>query len=395
MLLLLSLIATADFTQFRDPVLGEDVPIAFDLSSGENVAWIAALKGRGLSSPVVIGDRVVLTYCAGLDQERLGVVCFDDATGRELWKREFWATGRTAAHQKTSNAAPSPASDGERVFAFWSSGDLVAIALDGTVQWVRGLQADYPNASNSLGMSSSLAYADGTVVVQLEADAKAVAFGIDAENGTNRWVLDNRPTAANWTSPVVVEAGGRSLALLQSSDGVTAVDAATGSEVWTFDEGASTIPSTAVGSDRVYVPSGGVAAIDPGTGEVVWKNDKLNLGTASAIELDGRLYTLNRQGVLTAADAATGETLSKERVVGPYSASPVAAAGRLYLVNEEGVVKVVDVSGDEPEIVHEAEFGETILATPAIRGDAMYLRSDGHLWKIAPTEASAESADAK
>ena len=391
LLLLLALLApaeAADYTQFRAAVVGGDVPTTFDPETGENVAWTAELRGRGLSTPLVIGDRVFVTYCDGLNQERLGVACYDDASGELIWRREFWATGRPVAHRKSSNAAPTPTSDGERVFAFWSSGDLVAIDFGGVVQWVRGLQADYPNASNSLGMSSSLVTADGVVVAQLEADAESVAFGIDAIDGTNRWVLPDRPKKANWTSPSIATADGRSLVMLQSSRGVSAVDIATGSEVWNYDDGASTIPSTFVTGDVVLVPSNGITALEAASGKPLWNESKLSIGTATPYVLADRLFTINRQGVLTTSDLGSGQTLGKVRVEGPYSASPVAAGERLYLVNEDGTVKVVDVSGDDAEIVHETDFGETILATPAVRGDALYLRSDGHLWKVAPTDAN-------
>ncbi len=84
-------------------------------------------------------------------------------------------------------AANSPASDGKFVFALYSSCDLVALDLDGNVQWIRGLGVDYPNASNSLGMSSSLVVADGTVVAQIENDSQSIALGVDALTGVTAW----------------------------------------------------------------------------------------------------------------------------------------------------------------------------------------------------------------
>ncbi|HTD67604.1 MAG TPA: PQQ-binding-like beta-propeller repeat protein, partial [Candidatus Limnocylindria bacterium] len=155
--------ATADWPQFRGPLgngiaSAADVPAKLDTNS---IAWAADLPGRGLSSPIIIGDRVFVTCSSGPKQDRLHVICFNAKDGTKRWERRFWATGRTMSHDKTSVAAPTPASDGERIFAIFSSNDLVCLDLEGNLIWIRGLTRDYPNASNSLGMSSSLTVTDG------------------------------------------------------------------------------------------------------------------------------------------------------------------------------------------------------------------------------------------
>ena len=118
-------------------------------------------------------------------------------------------------HSKTSVAAPTPCSDGKLVYAVYSSNDVVCLDLDGNLQWLRGLTADYANVSNSLGMSSSPVVSGGTLVVQVENDSESYTLGLAKGSGINRWRLD-RPKAANWTSPVVLRNG---LVALQSSKG--------------------------------------------------------------------------------------------------------------------------------------------------------------------------------
>ena len=157
-LLTLTLSAHADWLNFRGPQGSGYAPEISDLPetlAESTTAWKVALPGRGLGSPLLIGDRVYLTAASGPEQKQLHILCFNAADGSPVWERKFWATGRTMSHNKTNVAAPTPASDGERIYALFSSNDLICVDLDGNVKWMRGLTLDYPNASNSLGMASS------------------------------------------------------------------------------------------------------------------------------------------------------------------------------------------------------------------------------------------------
>tara|TARA_R110002072_G_scaffold302710_2_gene487659 strand:- start:185451 stop:186689 length:1239 start_codon:yes stop_codon:yes gene_type:complete len=384
----------ADWLQFRgNDVSGvsalSEIPATW--SDTENIAWKVDLPGRGLSGAIVIGDQVVVTASSGFRQDRLHVLSFDRTSGKKVWERQFWATGRTMTHPKMCVATPTPASDGERIFAFYSSNDVVCLDLDGNLLWLRGLTHDFPNASNSLGMSSSPIVIGDTLIVQVENDAESFATGLDTSTGKARW-KKARPKKANWTSPTVWQnRDSEPLALLQSSAGVEAVDPRTGETQWKFEDGASTIPSSVVTTDSLLVPSNGLTALRPGENkgddakspEVLWNDNRLGPGTSSPIVVDGKVFVVNRAGVLQAADVTTGSILWKVRLKGPFSATPVAAGKQLIFFNEEGGAQVVDISGAEGEIVGENTVGETILSTPAISDNEMFVRSDGHLWKIA------------
>jgi len=382
----------ADWRQFRGSdatgvAHDETTPLEWNRDSGKNIAWTADLPGRGLSGPIVIGDRVVLTASSGYRQDRLHVLCFDSSTGEKLWERQFWATGRTMCHPKMCVATPTPASDGERIFAFYSSNDLVCLDLDGNLQWFRGLTYDSPNASNSLGMASSPIVIGKTVIVQVESEGDSFATGIDVATGIGRWKI-NRPRASNWTSPAILrgESPEKDLVLLQSGKGLTAYAPETGEEVWSFPEGCSTISSTAVAADLILAPSGGLTALRLPQGslnpEVLWKEGRLSPSTASPIVFENHVYTVNRSGVLACASLADGKMRWQLRLKGPYSATPLVAGGHLYYVNEEGTTHVVKPGETKGEIVATNELGETILATPAAADGALYFRSDAHLWKI-------------
>ncbi len=383
-------VALADWTQFRGrdgsgAVAEASLPTTLDPQ--KSVRWHADLPGRGLSSPIVVGDRVFVTCSSGARQSRLHVICFNAADGAMLWERQFFATGRTMCHEKTSVAANSPASDGQRVFALFSCNDLVALDLEGNLLWVRALSLDYPNVSNSLGMSSSVVVSEGTVVAQVENDTQPLALGIDAATGLNRWKLE-RPKMANWTSPIVFRdpATGRETVCLQSGKGLLGVEPATGKELWNYTEGASTVPSTAAAAGVLYVPSQGITAIKPGAaGQAptqLWRANTLRPGTSSPVVSGDRVYTINGAGVLSCGNVQNGDRVWQLRMKGPFSASPVMAGRFLYAPNETGLLQVVDTSKPEGELVSEMELGETILSTPAVTTDSLYLRSGGKLWRI-------------
>lgn len=381
------LAAGADWRQFRGNQATGVAPEA-DLTKAAQleVAWTQPLQGRGLSSPIVVGNKVIVTSSSGYRQDRLHVACFDAQSGQPLWERQFYATGRTGSHTKTCNAAPTPASDGERIFALYSSDDLICLDLEGNLLWYRGLMVDFPNASNSLGMAQSPLVVGGTLVVQIENDSQSLAVGIDPATGVSRWTSD-RPKRANWTSPTILPGPTpeEDLVLLQSSAGISAVKPQTGQVVWKYDNGASTIPSSTVHAGRVFVPSNGTTTLQfaPGSAnpEVIWNEGKLGPGTASSIVLDNRLLVLNRAGVLLSAEPETGKIQWQKRLEGPFSSSPVGAGQLAFFFNEHGLAQVVKV-GEDGDVVATKDLADTILCTPSVAGSAVYVRSDKMLWKL-------------
>ncbi len=390
LLLLLPLGARADWLNFRGPGASGYAP-AISASVGEldenTLAWKSPLPGRGLGSPVLVGDKVFITAASGPDQQQLHVLCFAEKDGSLLWERRFWATGRTMSHNKTNVAAPTPASDGQRIFALYSSNDLVCLDLEGNLLWMRGLTLDYPNASNSLGLAASPLVAGDTLVAQIENDSESFAAGFDLSTGVNKWKRD-RPKTANWTSPTTLEMDGETVVALQSGEGVVGLLPGTGSTLFELKGGASTIPSAAASGDELYVPANGLTAskvaADGAPPKTLWNEKKQRPGTASVLVVDDKVFLVNNAGVLTCVERGSGAERWSIRLEGPFSGSPVAAKdGRIYLFSEQGVGQVIDPAGDKGEVTSRVELGETILSTPALGEGTLFIRSDGHLWKFA------------
>ena len=383
----------ADWPAFRGPA-SSGASSSAEIPAQPKIAWSAKLPGRGLASPIIIGDRVFVTAAEGAGQERLSVLCFQAGDGALLWERSMQATGRTMTHAKTCVAANTPCSDGSRVFALWSSNDLAAFDLEGNLLWLRGLTDDYANASNSLGMASSPVVVGNTVVVQIENDSESYALGIDVHTGKNRWKLD-RPKLANWSSPVPVpaRAGAPASVLLQSKEGVCAVNAENGELLWQLAGNASTMSSSVALQDTVYLPASGVTALAvpaPGVHEpqTLWNSRQINPSTTSPLLLQGRLFSVNNAGILTMADPASGDVKWKLRLSGPFSGSPVGAKDRIVLVNEKALLQIVDAAAPEGAVLSQlqlplnVETKELALCTPALSGARIFVRTDSTLWCV-------------
>lgn len=381
--------AAADVPQFRGAGgrgVAEVKGLPLTWGDKENLRWQAELPGRGLSNPVIADGRVYVTACSGYNQTRLHVLCFDQATGAKLWERQLWATGGTLCHPKTNMAAPTPVTDGRHVYALFATADLVCYDRDGRLCWYRSLVGDYPTVGNNVGMAASPVLAGEVLVVCLENVGDSFAAGIDTRTGQNRWRID-RPRGINWVTPLVIRNQGQIEVLLQGADNLTAHDPATGAKRWSLTgQPLSTIPSPTVGDGVLFVPGDKFLAVRPGSAakapEVMWQSPKLRPGYSSPLYAKGRVYTVTGNGIVSAADAASGKVVWTCRLEGNYAASPLLADGRLYVVSEDGATSVLRDTGNEYEVLATNTLKDTILASPVAAGDALFLRSDGHLYCI-------------
>jgi outer membrane protein assembly factor BamB len=387
-ILFLPLSLLGDWLSFRggsgNGIIDHD--LSPNIGTKSKSAWQTKLPGRGLSSPIIVGERVFLTASSGPRQATLHVIAYDGKTGKKDWEKTFKATGRTICHKKTCVAAPSMVSNGEVVVAQFSSNDVFCLDLDGNLKWLRGLTYDYPNAANGLGMSSSPVIAQGVLVAQVENDAESFTAGLSLTDGTTLWKKD-RPRGANWTSPTVLGAGKNQQVALQSMKGVAVIDPKTGKDQWIYEDGAATIPSTTISGNTILVPSNGLTALqarDDGKSHTqLWRDNKLGPGTGSPTISGNNFYVVNKANVLTCAETKSGKIIWRMRLKGPMSGSPVSTGKHLFIFNEEGLGQVIELGKDEGKTVASIDLEETILCTPAVSQGALYIRSDSLLWKLA------------
>jgi outer membrane protein assembly factor BamB len=377
-----------DWVGFRGPEglsISPEKNLPTKWSQADGLKWKVELPGRGLSNPAIADGRIYVTAVTAYRERRLHVLCFDQATGKKLWERQFTSTGPTSCHPKTCMAAPTPVTDGKNVYALFATSDVVALDRDGNLLWYRSLVADYPTLTNQVGMAASPVLADGLLVVPMENAGESFLAGLDLKSGENVWKTE-RPRDINWVTPLATKIAGKDAILFHGNNDVTAYDPATGKVQWTFPaEGASTIPSSTAGGGMLFVPGRQFLALKPTkadeTPEVVWRSPRLPLGFTSPVYADGKIYGATRVGVVC-LDATTGNSLWQQRIEGTFAASPILADGKLYVVTEDGTTTVLDITGEKPKVLATNALDDTILATPAVASGCLYLRSDKWLYCV-------------
>ncbi len=349
------------------------------------------MPGRSAAGPLVVGDTIIATSSSGMDNQRVFVTAVALESGKRLWQQEMVCRGRPYTHPTSTNAAPTAASDGEHVFAFYSSNDLLCISVQGDLKWYRSISSDYPKVGNDVGMSSSPVVVSGVVVVQAESQGDAFLLGINVEDGTTRWRVD-RPRVANWASPTVMQADSdHPWILATSGQDIIGVDPKTGNKLFSLDASASTIASPTGDANRFYVGTEGLSCWQvgsPGTEpQKLWASRKLAPDNASPVIVGEKAWVV-RGSVLTQGSTADGSEDWKLRLpdAGAIWATPVVSGDRLYVLSDNGNCYVVKVGDEKGELLATNHIDDTLLGSPALTDDSLIIRGDRFLWKISKPE---------
>jgi outer membrane protein assembly factor BamB len=407
-----------------------NLPVTWDAK--RNVAWRASLAGLGTSSPIVWGDRVFVTSQIGqvvlagggghpqlarddrslANQENpiggrgmpvsggsdiwLVVEAFRAGTGERLWEYRTRATGSIPElHEKHNLATPTPVTDGQRVYAWFGNGQIVALDMDGRVVWSRHLGKEYSEFVTQWGHGSSPTLHGDLLILLCDHLTDAYLLAVDARTGKERWKVDRGDGRVSHSTPVLVPGPQGAELLVNSSTRIDVYDPATGKLLWyTGTERQTPIPSAVFHDGRIYLSRGyrnsDFMALRPGgRGDVTnthieWQSASGASYVPSIVYYDGLLYMTNEVGVVTCADARTGERVWRHRLDGVFFASPVAGDGKIYMVSETGETYVLR-AGRTPEVLATNDLGERFLASPAIAGGRIFLRSDEGLFAIAGT----------
>jgi outer membrane protein assembly factor BamB len=430
-------VAAQNWPQWRGPSslgVSSETDLPTTWSANENIAWRAPLAGLGTSSPIVWADRVFVTSQVGsaalaggeahprlarddralAEHERpiggarakpdgadsgagskvwLVVEAFRRSDGQRLWEYRTEATGLLPElHEKHNLATPTPLTDGQRVYAWFGNGQVLALDMEGRVVWTRHLGNEYSPFQARWGHGSSPTLHGDLLILLCDHVPDSYLLALDARTGKQKWKTDRGDDRVSHSTPLVVRGPKGDELLVNSSERIDVYDPATGTLLWYAGAPRQTpIPSAVFHDGLIYLSRGyrnsDYMAIRPGgRGDVTathvqWRASSGASYVPSVVFYDGLLYMTNEVGVVTCADARTGESVWRHRLGGVFFASPVAADGKIYMVSETGETYVLR-AGRSPEVLARNDLGERFLASPAISQGRILLRSDRTLFSI-------------
>lgn len=392
------------------------MPLAW--SDTQNVRWKIEIPGRGMSTPIAWGDRLYLTTAvptgrksspppagggragggvgAG-EEHRLEVMAVDRHTGTIVWQRTaVTATPHEGYHHLYGSfASNAPATDGQRVYAFFGSRGLFVYDMDGKLLWQK---------DPGIRMAMRLAFGEGTGVVvhggrvflQYDHQEPGAIVALNAADGSELWRAP-RTENSSWSTPLVVQHDGRSQLVVTADTKVKAYDVQTGNVLWEVAGlGTNPIPQPVQFRDTVILMSGyrnprlmavklGRTGDLTGTDAILWETTRGTAYTGTPALHEGRLYVFADNGLLSVFDAATGAPhYLTARLPKPYTvkASPFVSAGRVYLATEDGDVIVVKAGPTFEVLATNTLSDQSFIASPIAVGDDLYLRSRTHLFHI-------------
>jgi outer membrane protein assembly factor BamB len=384
-----------------------------------NIAWKLEVPGKGHSSPVIWGDTLFLTTAIPTQpaaappapsprnfgqgattpqpEHKLTVLAYHRRTGKLLWQHSpRTVKPHEGYHQRYGSfASNSPVTDGKRLYTFFGSHGAYAYSLEGKLlwQWDPGIQMRMRMA---FGEGTAAVLDSDTLLLNFDHEGESMLFALDSTTGNVRWKVP-RQEQSNWAPPLVITHNGLRQAILPAPNKTRSYDMRDGSVLWECAGlGANTIPAPVVFNNSVIVMSGfrspNLQAIQlgrkgdlSGTDAVLWSTTKGTSYTPSPVLHQGKLYFITDSGLLSNLDAATGKPFyERVRLPKPYNfkASPIAVDNKLYLSTEEGDVVIVKMGETFEVLATNSLANQSFIATPAVSGGDLYLRSETHLFCV-------------
>jgi outer membrane protein assembly factor BamB len=394
------LLAAEHWNQFRGP-RGDgqagSASLPLQWSESQNVAWKTAIHGKAWSSPVVWGEQIWMTS-ATEDGKQLFAICVDAATGRIVHDLTVFEIAEPMfCYPYNSYASPTPVVEEGRLWVhFGSAGTACLDTASGQVLWTR---QDLP-CDHWRGPGSSPIIFRDLLIVNFDGYDLQYVVALDKHTGKTVWKADRTIDYGTddgdmkkaYCTCTVFEHQGRLQLVSPAAVGTVAYDPLTGKELWKVHHGgynAAARPLYSHGMVIINIEGGlKLLAVRPdGAGDVtkshiVWTCNRQTPTRPSQLIVQDHLYMVNDQGIVTCLDIKTGEPVWTERMGGRHSASPIYANGRIWLFDEENKSRVIEANPSEFRLLAVNPLDAGCMASPAVIGDALIVRTKTHLYRI-------------
>jgi outer membrane protein assembly factor BamB len=403
--MLVSTCRAENWPQFRGPTSqgqSSETNLPLRWNPSENIAWKTPIPGESWSSPVVWGDRIFLTTATD-GGVKCRVLAVDRATGQIVWNTPVFDQTLRRKEARNTFATPTPATDGERVYACFGDGSFAAVDFAGNIVWTN---RDYPFYSQH-GLGSSPMLSRDLLIMAFDGSSdgddkelgwqkpwdRAFLVALDVATGKERWRAARGMSRISHGSPIVWEHDGRAEIVTEAGDVLQGFDATTGRRLWSYPViGEGKAPSVVISSNLAFTAGGwggresikafrlGGSANSAET-DFVWEQRRGMPKVPSMVYRDPYLFAVSDDGVATCINGESGELVWQNRLGGNFSASPVAAEGRIYCLADDGLTTVIAAS-DEFEVLAKNAIEEKVQASMAVSDGQLFIRGERHLYAI-------------
>jgi outer membrane protein assembly factor BamB len=423
--------AFADWPQFRGPFgnghvtvddASESLGLPTTWSETQNVRWKTAIHDRGWSSPVILGGQIWMT-AATEDGHDFYAVCVDEASGKILYDLKLFHCDapEPLGNNTNSYATPTPVIESGRIYVhFGTYGTACLETSTGKVLWQRD---DLP-CRHYRGPSSSVVMFENLVILTLDGVDQQYVTALDKETGKTVWrtdrkvewndqdvtgkgaeeakrLMDGDHRKAHSTPLVIKTPAGQMQLVSGGAKAAFGYEPRTGSELWRIEfDDFSVAPRPIYHNGVVYLVTGNTHpelwAIRPDASgnltespNILWRLKSRVAHTASPIFVDGLIYMASDEGIINCIDATSGSSVWQKRVGGSFAASPIYSDGHIFFCDRDGQSTVIQ-PGRKFEQVAANTLDEGLMASPAVDGHALYLRTKTHLYRIEQPSTAAE-----
>jgi outer membrane protein assembly factor BamB len=423
-------VSAANWPQFRGlEACGVDASapacIRWDVGSGENIRWHAAIPGLAHSSPIIWGNIIYVTTAVGAGDQDVKVGLYGDImpandqeshqwrllalekdTGRIVWdKLACQGIPRGKRHPKSTHCNSTPATDGERIVAIFGSEGLFCFDRAGNLSWKKDLgpmkSGYYVVPDAQWGFSSSPVIHDGKVVVLSDVLGDSFIAEFNLADGRQLW-RTRRHDVPTWGTPTVAHARDQTEILVNGWHHTGAYDFDNGAEIWKLDGGGDIpVPTPIVSGGLAYftsahgsqhpmravrldAPNLTVTQGGETNASVAWQQARKGNYMQTPIVVGDFLYGCFDTGIVTCFEAQSGTIRYSERIGNGsegFTASPVSDGKNLFFTSEVGNVYVIPANGSF-SVAATNTLNETCLSTAAMSDGILFYRTRHDLLAI-------------